>query len=148
MSDSITDHSRFTPTLLQICFVFRFRSVACVYICFQLIYLPIFQGIRCFRCCSLFFCSFLFLSFFFFFSFFFIILSSPFNSLPPSRNSDPRSHTKLFYPPSTAVRALHFFREKISALSSLIDPPAPRIVLTTHAMRSQQLILFIFHFCK
>ena len=37
------------------------------------------------------------------------------------------------------VRASHFYREKISALSSLVD--SCRIVLT-HARRSQQLILF------
>ena len=40
--------------------------------------------------------------------------------------------------PST-VRALHFYREKISALSSLVDS---RRVVLTHARRSQQLILF------
>ena len=48
---------------------------------------------------------------------------------------------------NTTVRALHFYREKISALSSLVD--SRRIVLT-HATninrRFQQLILFLF--CK
>ena len=43
----------------------------------------------------------------------------------------------------TTVRALHFFREKISALPSLVD--SRRNVLT-HARRSQQLILFSFIF--
>ena len=38
------------------------------------------------------------------------------------------------------VRVLHFYREKISALSSLVD--SRRIVLT-HARRSQRLLLFI-----
>ena len=44
-------------------------------------------------------------------------------------------------PLPTAVRALHFYREKISALSSLVD--SRRIVLT-HAWLSKQLILFLF----
>ena len=46
-------------------------------------------------------------------------------------------------PLPTTVRALHFFRDKISALSSLVD--SRRIVLT-HALNrcSQQLILFLF----
>ena len=45
----------------------------------------------------------------------------------------------------TTVRALHFYRVKISALSSLVD--SRRIVLT-HARRSQQLILFLFIFAN
>ena len=44
-------------------------------------------------------------------------------------------------PIPTTVRALHFFREKISAISCPVD--SRRIVLT-HARRSQQLILFLF----
>ena len=49
-------------------------------------------------------------------------------------------------PLPTTVRALHFFREKTSALSSLVD--SRRIVLT-HARRSQPFILlFIYLFCK
>ena len=61
-------------------------------------------------------------------------------SLPASRNSDPGSHSRLFSPPTIfAVRALHFYRDKISALSSLVD--SHRTALT-HAKRSQQLILF------
>ena len=67
----------------------------------------------------------------FFFIFFFLfpshLLSSPFCSLPPSRNSDLGSHNRLFSPLSTTVRALHFYREKNSALSSLVD--SRRIVL-------------------
>ena len=47
---------------------------------------------------------------FFFFAFLF--------SLPLSRDSDPASHDRLFFPPPTAVRALRFYREKISALPS------------------------------
>ena len=41
----------------------------------------------------------------------------------PSRNSDPGPHTRLsssFHLPTT-VRALHFYREKRSALPSLVD---------------------------
>ena len=41
----------------------------------------------------------------------------------------------------TTVRALHFYREKISAIFSIVG--SRRIVLT-HARRSQQLILFLF----
>ena len=41
----------------------------------------------------------------------------------------------------TMVRAVHFYLENVSALSSLVD--SHRIVLT-HARRSQQLILLIF----
>ena len=42
-------------------------------------------------------------------------------------------------PLPTTVRALHFYREKISAVSSLVD--SRRIVLI-HARRSQQLLTF------
>ena len=52
-----------------------------------------------------------------------------------------RGHIAVSSPLPTTVRALHFYREKISALSSLVD--SRRIVLT-HARRSQQLILFLF----
>ena len=44
-------------------------------------------------------------------------------------------------PTINRVRALHFYREKLSALSSLVD--SRRIVLT-HGRRSQQLIPFLF----
>ena len=52
-----------------------------------------------------------------------------------------RGHIAGSFSPSPlrTVRALHFYREKISALSSLVD--SRRIVLT-RARRSQQLILF------
>ena len=55
------------------------------------------------------------------------LLSSPFFSLPPSRNSDPGSHNRLFPPLPATVRALHFYRENISVSSSLVD--SRRIVL-------------------
>ena len=65
-----------------------------------------------------------------FFLFFFLHwLSSPFFfSLPPIRNSDPGSHSRLISPPPTTVRALHFYRQMISALSSVVD--SRRIVFT------------------
>ena len=51
-----------------------------------------------------------------------------------------RDHMAGSSPPlPTTVRALHFYREKISALSSLVE--SRRLVLI-HARRSQQLILF------
>ena len=40
-------------------------------------------------------------------------------SLPPSHNSDPGSHSRLSSRLPTTVCALQFYREKISALSSL-----------------------------
>ena len=76
-------------------------------------------------------------------SFFFLpshLLFSPFYSLPPSRNSDPGSHGRLFSPPPHYGSCLALLsREDFS--SSLVD--SRRIVLT-HARRSQQLILFSF----
>ena len=42
----------------------------------------------------------------------FVLLSS----LPPSRNSDPGSHSRLFSFPPTAVRALNFFSDKTSVV--------------------------------
>ena len=41
---------------------------------------------------------------------------------------DPGLHSRLFSPLHTTVRALHFYRQKTSALSSLVDPS--RNVLT------------------
>ena len=82
-----------------------------------------------------------------FFSIFFLffpshLLSSPFYSLSLLVATQIRGHIAGSSPPlPTTVRALHFFREKISALSSLVD--SRRIVLT-HARLSQQLILFLF----
>ena len=59
-------------------------------------------------------------SIFFIFHFFFFhaiyYLRPSFFSLPPSRSSDPGSHSRLFFPLPTTVRALQFYREKISAL--------------------------------
>ena len=47
------------------------------------------------------------------------LLSSP--SLLLSHNPDPGSHLQILLPPLPAtVRALHFYREKSSALSSLV----------------------------
>ena len=57
-----------------------------------------------------------------------------------------RGHIAGSSPPlPTTVRALHFYRENISALSSLVD--SRRIVLTD-ARRSQQLILFFIFATK
>ena len=59
-----------------------------------------------------------------------LLLSSRFFSLPPSRNSDPVSHSSSPpFPPT--VRVLHFYREKTSALSSLVDS---RRIVPTHAI--------------
>ena len=74
------------------------------------------------------------------FYFLFFIFFDPIYYLRPSTQI--RGHIAGSFPPlSTTDRALHFYREKISALSSLVD--SRRIVLT-HARRSQQLILFLF----
>ena len=67
-----------------------------------------------------------------------LVLATATVSLSPSRNPDAGSHST---PLPTTVRALLFHREKISAISSLVD--SGRIVLT-HARRSQQLIFFLF----
>ena len=70
------------------------------------------------------------------------LLSSPFYYLSLLVVTQIRGHIAGSFPPlPTTVRALHFYREKISALSSLVD--SRRIVLT-HARRSQQLILLYF----
>ena len=60
---------------------------------------------------------------FFFLSFFpFHLLSSPFYSLSLLVVAQIRGHITGSSPPlPTTVRALHFYREKISALSSLVD---------------------------
>ena len=55
-----------------------------------------------------------------------------------------RGHGAGSSPPRpTMVRALHFYCEKISAFSSLVE--SRRIVLT-HDRRSQQLILFYYYY--
>ena len=56
-------------------------------------------------------------------------------SLPPSRSLDPGSRSRLFSPLPITVRALHCYREKISALSPLVDssriaPPSGRFFLS------------------
>ena len=51
--------------------------------------------------------------------------------LPPGRNSDPGSHSRLFSPLSTAVHALHVYREKRSAIASLVYS---RQIVPTHAI--------------
>ena len=58
-------------------------------------------------------------------------------SLPPSRNSDPGSRSKLF-PLPTAVCAFHFYRDKAPAVCSLVDsrriaPVLGRWILTIEA---------------
>ena len=78
------------------------------------------------------------------------LLSSPFFfSLPPinSRITQTRGIAGSSSPVPTTVRALHFYLEKISALSSLVN--SRRIVLT-HAIsrRSQQLIPFLIRRSK
>ena len=51
-----------------------------------------------------------------------IIIFALFFSLSLLVITDPRSHTRLFSPAVTStVRALHFYRDKISAFSSLVD---------------------------
>ena len=74
------------------------------------------------------------------------LLSSPSLSLfhpINSRNSDQGSHliAGSFSPLPSTVRALHFYRGKTSALSSLVDS---RQIVLTHARRSQHLILLFF----
>ena len=68
-------------------------------------------------CVCVFVCVCVFFFFFFFNSFYY---RRPSFSLPPSRNSDPGSHSRLFSPIPTTVRALHFYPEEISALP-LVD---------------------------
>ena len=54
-------------------------------------------------------------------------------SLRPSSNSDPGSHSRRSSPLPTTVRALFFYRDKNSALSSLVDS---RRIVPTHATLS------------
>ena len=67
------------------------------------------------------------------------IISALLFSPPYSRNSDPGLHSRLFPPPPHYGSCLAFYREEISALSSLVDS---RRIALTHARRSQQLVLF------
>ena len=68
------------------------------------------------------------------FSFFvsvpFIIFALLF-SLPPSRNSDPGSHSRLFSPLTHYGPCLAFFFREMSALSSLFDSDR---IAPTHAI--------------
>ena len=78
-------------------------------------------------------------------------LSSPFFpvvfallfSLPPSRDSDPGSPSRLFFSLPTTVRALQFYREKISALpsSTRVELCLP-LLLLIGASRSFSLFFF------
>ena len=70
------------------------------------------------------------------------IVFALFFSSPPSRNSDPGSHGRLFSPLPATVHALQFYREKISALSSLVDS---RRIAATQPRRSER--LFPFFLC-
>ena len=53
--------------------------------------------------------------------------------LPPSRNSDPGSHNRLFPPLPATLRAWSFYCDKMLAISSLVDSrwiaPFPRYTL-------------------
>ena len=82
------------------------------------------------------------------FLFFVFCFSIPFTistllfPLPPSRNSDPGSHSRLFSPSTHYGLCLAFLsREYFRSFFTLVD--SRRIVLT-HATRSQQLVLFFF----
>ena len=63
--------------------------------------------------------------------------------LPPSRYSDPGSHSRLFSPPTHCGSCLAFLSRQDFSSSSLVDS---RRTALTHARRSQQLIPF--YFCK
>ena len=52
-------------------------------------------------------------------------LSSPFFSLPPSRNSDPGPHSRLVSPLPATVRALHFIARRFQ----LVLPSSTRVEL-------------------
>ena len=72
-----------------------------------------------------------------------LLLSSPFYSFPLLVATQIRGHVAGSSPPlPTTVRALHSYREKISALSSSVDS---RRIVPAYTTRSQQLMLF---FCK
>ena len=70
------------------------------------------------------------------------LLSSPFYSLSPSRNSDPGSHSRLFFPPTHYGSCLAFFF--IARRFQLFLPSSTRVewCFLTHARRSQQLLIF------
>ena len=78
-------------------------------------------------------------------SFFHIIYLRP-SFLSPSRNSDPGSHSRLFDPLPTTVRALHFYRQIIP----LCRPSSTRVELWLPTLLgalsgwSSLILLFIF----
>ena len=75
------------------------------------------------------------------------LLSSPFCSLSLLVATQIRGHiTGSSTPLPTTVRALHFYRERISALSSLVD--SSRRTVLTHGRRSQQLVYLFFFWGK
>ena len=80
-----------------------------------------------------------------------LIVSSPFLFSPPptavvvATQIRGGSHNGLFSPLPSKARALQVYREKIRALSSLVDS---RRIVPTHATRSQQWILFFFFYEK
>ena len=100
-------------------------------------YLVLYTSNQVFSCCCFCFC--------FCWGFFpSHLLSSPFHSLSLPVVTQIGGHiagSSSPLPTINRVRALHFYREKLSALSSLVD--SRRIVLT-HGRRSQQLIPFLF----
>ena len=61
----------------------------------------------------------------------------------PSRDSDPGTHSRLFFRPSppTTVRALHFCRE-IEGFSSSF----PRRLASTRIVRTHAISFFLFSF--
>ena len=81
--------------------------------------------------------------------FFRLVFSIPFIvfallfSLPPSRNSDPGSHNRLFSPHTHYGPCLAFLSREDFSSFSLVDS---RGIALAHARRSQQLILFLQSF--
>ena len=65
-----------------------------------------------------------------------------FFSIPPSRNSDPGSHRRLFFPPLHYGSCLVIFVARIFQL--FLPSSTPRRIVLTHARRSQQLMLLFF----
>ena len=76
----------------------------------------------------------------FFFPLILFIMFTLLFSLLPSRNAEPGSHSRLFFPPTHYGSCLARLSRE-DCIFSLVD--SRRIVLT-HARRSQQLILFFF----
>ena len=70
------------------------------------------------------------------------LLSSPF-FLPPSRNSDSGSHSRLSSPLPTTARVLHFYREKSSTLSFRVDLRRIAPTLSIKALLTVDLFYFL-----